>query len=47
MNFYSLCERRIKLLRQHGFMEEAIQHSRFLKDIKEDLAFLNEFDESR
>ncbi|CDZ65222.1 Hypothetical protein NGAL_HAMBI2605_34910 [Neorhizobium galegae bv. orientalis] len=41
--FYRLCERRISLLKQHGFINEAILHAKSLRLIKDDLAELSEF----
>ncbi|MDR6819571.1 hypothetical protein J2X76_004763 [Neorhizobium sp. 2083] len=44
IEFYRLCKKRIKLLRQHGFIDEAVLHAKALKSIKDDLAALAEFD---
>lgn len=42
--FYRLCEKRIRLLKQHGFITEAVIHANALRSIKADLDVLAEYD---
>ncbi|MCS3743813.1 hypothetical protein [Rhizobium sp. BK661] len=41
--FYQLCEKRITLLKQHGFIAEAILHAKSLRSIQADLNELAQF----
>lgn len=42
--FYSLCEKRIRLLKRYGFIAEAVIHAKSLAAIQSDLTALDLFE---